>query len=332
MQSPTMAGRDWLLLVTLSVLWGGSFFFSEVALAELGPFTVVLGRVGFAALALLAFVYLTGRRLPAAPGLWGAFLVMGALNNVIPFSLIVWGQVTIDSGLASILNATTPLFTVVLAHILTCDERMTRGRALGVVLGLGGVAVLVGPGVLGALGAQGLAQLAVLVAAFSYACAGIYGRRFKALPPAVAAAGMVTASAVMTLPIALVVERPWEMSPGALTWGAVLGLALLSTALAYVIYFRILAAAGATNLLLVTFLIPVSALTLGIVVLGERPDTAAFAGMALIFAGLAAVDGRLGRLLGQRDGDRCGIKPWTRAMSGARRLPPIRPDRPPHGR
>jgi drug/metabolite transporter (DMT)-like permease len=297
MQNPTMAGRDWLLLVTLSVLWGGSFFFSEVALGELGPLTVVLGRVGIAALALVAFVYLSGRRMPGAPGLWGAFLVMGALNNLVPFSLIVWGQVTIDSGLASILNATTPLFTVALAHLLTRDERMTPNRALGVLLGLGGVAVLVGPGVLGTLGTQGLAQVAVLGAAFSYACAGIYGRRFKGLPPAVAAAGMVSCSAVMILPIALVVERPWVLSPGALTWGAVLGLSLLSTALAYVIYFRILAAAGATNLLLVTFLIPVSALTLGTLVLGERPDASAFAGMALIFAGLAAVDGRLFALL-----------------------------------
>ena len=204
-------------------MWGGSFFFSEVALGELGPFTVVLGRVGIAAVALVAFVYLSGRRMPGAPGLWGAFLVMGALNNLIPFSLIVWGQVTIDSGLASILNATTPLFAVTLAHLLTRDERMTPSRALGVLLGLGGVAVLVGPGVLGALGAQGLAQVAVLGAAFSYACAGIYGRRFKGLPPAVAAAGMVTCSAVLTLPLALVVERPWEASPGALTWAAVLG-------------------------------------------------------------------------------------------------------------
>jgi drug/metabolite transporter (DMT)-like permease len=293
MQAPSMTGKVWLLLVTLSVLWGGSFFFAEVALAELGPFTVVLGRVGFAALALIGFVYVTGHRLPTAPGLWGAFLVMGALNNLIPFSLIVWGQVTIDSGLAAILNATTPMFTVVLAHFLTRDERMTRGRAAGVLLGLSGVAVLVGPEVLGQLGAQELAQLAVLGAAFSYACAGIYGRRFKELAPPVAAAGMVTASAVLTLPLALVVERPWTMSPGAVTWAAVLGLALLSTALGYAIYFRILAAAGATNLLLVTFLIPVSALALGMLVLGERPEPAAFAGLALIFAGLAAVDGRL---------------------------------------
>ncbi len=297
MQNPTMSGRDWLLLVTLSVLWGGSFFFSEVALAELGPLTVVLGRVGFAALALVGFVYLAGHRMPSAWGLWGAFLVMGALNNLIPFSLIVWAQVAIDSGLAAILNATTPLFTVVLAHYLTRDERMTRGRFAGVVFGIAGVAVLVGPEALGQLGAglstAGLAQLAVLGAACCYACAGIYGRRFQGLPPVVAAAGMVTCSAVLTLPLALVVERPWQIDPGALTWAALLGLALLSTALAYVIYFRILASAGATNLLLVTFLIPVSALALGVAVLGERPDPTTFAGLALIIAGLAAVDGRV---------------------------------------
>jgi drug/metabolite transporter (DMT)-like permease len=313
MQVPSMTGRDWSLLVTLSILWGGSFFFSEVALAELGPLTVVLGRVGLAALALVGFVYLSGHRLPTAPVLWGAFLVMGALNNVIPFSLIVWGQVTIDSGLAAILNATTPLFTVMLTHVLTRDERLTRGRAAGVLLGLAGVAVLVGPEVLVELGAQGLAQLAVLGAAFSYACAAIYGRRFKGLPAPVAAAGMVTASAVLTLPLALVVERPWTISPGALTWVAVLGLALLSTALGYLIYFRILAAAGATNLLLVTFLIPVSALALGTLVLGERPEPAAFAGLALIFAGLAAVDGRLLRSRPRRAGARSHPPPTPAA-------------------
>lgn len=299
MHAPTMTAKLWLLLAILSVLWGSSFFFSEVALAELGPLTVVLGRVVLAALMLIGFVYLAGHRLPSAPRLWGAFLVMGALNNAIPFSLIVWGQVSIDSGLAAILNATTPLFAVLLAHFLTRDERMTRGRAAGVLLGLAGVAVLVGPEVLGDLGAQGgtqgLAQLAVLGAAFSYGCAGIYGRRFKDLPTVVAAAGMVICSAVLMLPVALVVERPWEMAPGALTWAAVFGLAFFSTAVGYLIYFRVLALAGATNLLLVTFLVPVSALFLGVVVLGERPDAAAFAGLALIFAGLAAVDGRLFR-------------------------------------
>jgi len=299
--NPTMSSRDWLLLLVLSVLWGGSFFFVEVALEELGPLTVVTGRVALAAAALIALVYLGGGRMPGAPRVWGAFLVMGALNNLIPFSLIAWGQVHIDSGLASILNATTPLFTVVLAHVLSAEERLTPGRVAGVLLGLCGVAVLIGPEALAGLGLAGLGQAAVLAAALSYAFAGIFGRRFKGLPPAVAAAGMLSATTVMILPLALVTERPWSLSPSGETWGAMLGLALLSTAVAYQIYFRILASAGATNLLLVTFLIPVSALLLGVLVLGERPQWTAFAGMALIFGGLAAVDGRVfARLRRQR--------------------------------
>ena len=289
----TMGRKEWLLLVALSLLWGGSFFFAELALVELPPLTVVLGRVGFAALALNAFILLSGRRMPGSPRLWGAFLVMGALNNLLPFSLIVWAQVHIDSGLAAILNATTPLFTVLLAHLLTADERLTRPRLAGVLLGFAGVALMIGPGALKGLGLAGLGQVAVLGAALAYAFAGIYGRRFKALAPSTAACGMLTATTVMILPLALVIEQPWNLSPGAGTWGAVLGLALLCTVLAYLIYFRILASAGATNLLLVTFLIPVSALLLGTIFLGERPDWTAYAGLALIFAGLAAVDGRL---------------------------------------
>ncbi|MDH3473635.1 MAG: DMT family transporter [Rhodospirillales bacterium] len=290
--NPTMGPREWLLLLALALLWGGSFFFAELALVELRPLTVVLGRVGFAALALWTVLALSGRRLPASPRLWGAFLVMGALNNAIPFSLIVWAQVELDSGLAAILNATTPLFTVLLAHLVTAEERLTWNRVAGVLLGLGGVAVLIGPGALTGLGLAGLAQIAVLAAALSYACAGLYGRRFRGLPPSSAAAGMLTASTVLLLPLALFVERPWTFAPGPSTWAALLGLALLCTALAYLLYFRILASAGATNLLLVTFLIPPGALLLGAMFLGERPEWTAYAGMALIFAGLAAVDGR----------------------------------------
>ena len=291
--NPTMGPREWLLLVTLSLLWGGSFFLAEVALVDLPPLTVVLGRVGFAAPALNLYMVSSGRRMPLSPRLWGAFLVMGALNNLLPFSLIVWAQVHIDSGLAAILNATTPLFTVLLAHLLTADERLTRPRLAGVLLGFAGVALMIGPGALKGLGLAGLGQVAVLGAALAYAFAGIYGRRFKALAPSTAACGMLTATTVMMLPLALVLERPWSLSPSAATWGAVLGLALLSTVLAYLIYFRILASAGVTNLLLVTFLIPVSALLLGTAFLGERPDWTAYAGLVLILAGLAAIDGRL---------------------------------------
>ncbi len=289
-----MGSVEWLLLVGLSVLWGGSFFFNKLALTDLRPFTLVLGRVGLAAVALNVLVLARGLRMPTTPRIWLAFLAMGALNNLIPFSLIVWGQTRIPSGLASILNATTPLWTVVVAHLLTRDERLTWSRLGGVLLGLAGVVVMIGPAALLGLSLDVLAELAVLGAALSYAFAGVFGRRFRDLPPLVTATGQVTATTVMALPIALALDRPWTgAAPGAVTWAALAGLALLSTALAYVIYFRILAASGATNLLLVTFLIPVSALVLGTTVLGERLEPRQLAGMALIGAGLAAIDGRL---------------------------------------
>jgi len=288
-----MGARAWLLIVALSIVWGGSFFFVEVALRDLPPLTVVLGRVGLAAAVLLIVIRATGQHLPRDPGLWLAFLVMGALNNAIPFSLIVWGQVHMDSGLASILNATTPLFTVLLAHAVTADEKMNAGRMAGVLLGLAGVAVLIGPEALSGLGTAGLAQIAVLGAAASYACASLYGRRFRDLSPAIPAAGMLCGSTLLVLPMALVVDRPWTLSPSVDTIASLAGLAVLSTALAYFLYFRILTLAGSTNLMLVTFLIPVSAILLGTVFLGERLDGSAIAGLGLIFAGLAAVDGRV---------------------------------------
>jgi drug/metabolite transporter (DMT)-like permease len=301
MTNKVMGAREWALLLLLSALWGGSFFFSKVALAELPPLTVVLARVALAALALWPVVLLSGQAVPRSQGLWGRFAVMGLLNNLVPFSLIFAGQTQIASGLAAILNATTPLWTVLLAHWLTEDERLTPGRLGGVLVGLLGVVVLLGPELLGGLGLELLAQLAVLGAAFSYACAGIFGKRFRGVPPLVTAAGQVSATAALMTPLALLVERPWQLSaPGPVTWGALAGLALLSTALAYVIYFRLLASAGATNLLLVTFLIPVSALLLGTLLLGERLSAGDFAGMGGIGLGLALIDGRLPRwLLGQ---------------------------------
>lgn len=293
LKNPTMRATEWILLFILSLLWGGSFFFSEIALRDLQPLTLVLYRVSLAAIALISYIYLSGQRMPVSPQIWGAFLVMGALNNLIPFSLIVWGQTQINSSLAAILNATTPVFTVVLAHFLTRDERLTSNRLLGVLLGLSGVIVLVGPQVLRGLNLQSLGLFAVLGAALSYSFAGIYGRRFQGLSPTVTAAGMVTSTAVMMLPLALIWEQPWTAKPSTITWVALLALGLFCTAITYIIYFRILAVAGATNLLLVTFLIPISALILGVFVLGERLDWTAFAGMALILTGLAAIDERL---------------------------------------
>jgi drug/metabolite transporter (DMT)-like permease len=290
----TMGVREWALLIALSLLWGGSFFFAEVALFELGPFTLVFGRVFVAAAALILLIHATGGRLPRGLSVWLAFAVMGAVNNVIPFSLIFWGQTHITSGLASILNATTPLFTVILAHFLTADERLSAGRMIGVGLGIVGVAVIIGLDVIAGLGTAVLAQTAVVGGAVSYAFAGIYGKRLLEHPPLTLAAGQLCMSSILILPVALIVERPWTLAqvPNLVTWGAVLATGLFSTALAYVIYFRLLSSSGATNLLLVTFLIPISALGLGILFLGEGILPRQLAGMAMIGLGLAAIDGR----------------------------------------
>jgi drug/metabolite transporter (DMT)-like permease len=288
-----MTLQAWVLLAALSVLWGGSFFFVEVALAGLGPLTVVLGRVGIAAVMLIAVVHTLGLRLPSSARDWRLLAGMAVLNNLLPFSLIAYGQLRVESGLASIYNATTPLFTVVLAHFFTRTEKLTPLKALGVAFGIAGVAVLMGPDAVTQVDPVSLAQIAMLSAAVSYAAAGIYGRRLSHLPSPVAAAGMLTASTVLLLPVAFTVETPLAYSPDWTVLAAVAGLALLSTAVAYLIYFRLLATVGATNLLLVTFLIPLSAIFLGAAFLHEKLAWNAFAGMALIFAGLASVDGRL---------------------------------------
>ncbi len=295
-----MALRIWIWLLALSVLWGGSFFFSKVAISELGPLTVVFGRVALAALALNIVLAVTTTEPLQRKAPWGAFFAMGFLNNALPFSLIFWGQTGIASGLASILNATTPLFTLVVAHYLTDDEKFDGTKVGALLVGLAGVTMLVGPDLL--VGSSSLwGQLACLAAALSYAFAGVYGRRFRVMgvSPIQAAAGQVTASAVLILPIMLIVEQPWTLPamPSTMVWLALAGLALLSTALAYVLYFHILAVAGATNLLLVTFLIPVTAILLGATVLGERLAPRHFVGMALIGVGLAMIEGRITGLL-----------------------------------
>lgn len=299
-----MSGRDWAMLSALSVIWGGSFFFTGIAVKELPPFTIVAARVGLAALALLAGLRIAGIPMPRAPKVWAAFFGMGLMNNMIPFSLIVWGQGHIASGLASILNATTPLFGVVVGHFLTRDEKMSGGRLAGTIVGFAGVALMIGPSALSGLGSHLLAELAVLGAALSYAFAGIYGRRSKAMGinPIVTATGQITASALLMIPLALLIDRPWTLAmPGVPTIAALVAIALISTAFAYIIFFRILASAGATNLMLVTFLIPVSAILLGWLFLDEVLSPQHFVGMATIVAGLILIDGRVQRRLSGAD-------------------------------
>lgn len=291
-----MAPLDWIMLVGLSVLWGGSFLLNGMLVAELPPLTIVCARVALAALMLLPLVRASGHRLPGAPRVWLGFFVMGALNNLIPMSLIIEAQTRITGGLAAIFMATTPLFTAVLAHCLTRDarERLTWPRLAGIMAGLAGVAVIIGPTVFEGLGGDLPAQGAVIGASLSYGFANIFGRRFRGSPPLVAACGQVVATAVMMLPITLIADRPWTLAPPPLSaWLALLGLALLCTVLGYILFFSIIGRAGATNVSLVTLLIPLSAVALGGAVLGERLLPRHFAGMALILAGLLVADGRL---------------------------------------
>ena len=301
-----MGGREWAMLLVLSVLWGGSFFFNGAAVHELPSLTIVWLRVASAAVALQIVLSVVGRRTPSEGRIWLAFVGMGLLNNVLPFALIVWGQHRIASGLASILNATTPLFTVLVAHLMTRDEKLTPLKAAGLIAGFLGVAVMIGPDALHGLGGDAPAELACLAAALSYAFAGVFGRRFRriGIAPLETSAGQVSASAVLLFPMMLLADRPWTLAaPHTATLCAVLGLGLPSTALAYVLYFRILAAAGATNVLLVTLLVPVSAILLGSLLLGETLAPRQILGMALIALGLALIDGRLPRRMVARRRD-----------------------------
>jgi len=289
-----MRALEWILLIGLSLLWGGSFFFSEIALREVSPLVTVWARVGLACGLLWLILRLRGIAMPSDKKLWQAFAVMGVLNNAIPFSLIVWGQQSITASLASIFNASTPLFTAVLAHFLTQDETLGRRKIMGLVIGFCGVVVMVGTQALHGVETQLWAQLAILLAAISYGCAAIWGRRFKGTRPMVVATGQVTASSLMMTPMALLFGFPaGYIMPSFETWGALLGLAALCTVAAYILYFRILATSGATNLMLVTFLIPPSAILLGVLFLGEGLDLSQIIGMSLIFVGLAVMDGRL---------------------------------------
>jgi drug/metabolite transporter (DMT)-like permease len=217
---------------------------------------------------------------------------MGVLNNVIPFTLIVWGQVHVASGVAAILNATTPLFGVVVAHFSTRDERMTPLKLVGVVIGIAGVAAMVGGAAVRELGSGVAGQLAILAAALSYAVAGVFGRRFgqMGISPIQVAAGQTTGSGAVLLPLSLATSGLPAAGSG--PWAAVIGLALLCTAFAYILYFRILAVSGAVNLLLVTLLVPVSAILLGAAFLGETVEPRHLVGMAAIALGLACIDGR----------------------------------------
>ncbi len=287
-----MNAQEGALLIGLSAVWGSSFFFYKILGATLPPFTIVLGRLAIAAIVMNLVLAWRGEALgPSAP--WGRLAILGVLNTVIPFSLFAWAETQISSGMAAMLNATTPLFAVVLAHFLVA-ERLNWGRVAGVALGLCGVAVLIGPAALRGAGANLLGDTACVLASFVYAVAGQYSRRLHGLGFLRLATGQVTAGALVLLPVAAVVDRFWRLpEPSLQTWSALAGIALLCTAMAYALFFRLMATAGTTNAMLVTLLQPISTLVLGWLFLGEAVPLRAYGGMLLIAAGLASIDGRL---------------------------------------
>lgn len=294
--APVMDGRAWAMLFALSLCWGCSLLFNALGLQGFPPLTFVFLRLFVAALAMWIAVALLRLRVPRGARIWWLLIGMAVLNNVVPFSLIVWGQTRIDSGLASILNASTPLWTVIVAHLTTMNEKLTANRLFGCMIGIAGVAIMLGAGNIDFTG-DGMiwGELAVLGAAMSYALSSILARKMAgAGAPLVLASGQVAVAAALILPIALLIDHPWNMpAPGMDAWLAVLGIGLVSTAFAYWLYFMIMHRAGATNVALVTLLIPVTALMLGHLVLGEALELRQFLGMALIGCGLVAIDGRL---------------------------------------
>ena len=291
-----MDKSDWAILIVLALIWGGAFVFIGVAVRHVDPLTYVWLRLTIAAAAMWTFLKVRREPLGLPREVWGSILLLALLNNALPFTLFGWGQTHIASGLAAILNATTPIWGVIVAHVLTQDERMNPRKVAGVLLGFGGVAVMIGPTLLANIGTGALPQLACITASLLYALAAVWARRFRrmGLSPMSVTTGQLTAGAVMMLPMMLLFGQPWTQPfPPFVAWGAIVALALFCTAFGYVLYFRLIHSAGATNALLVTLLVPPVAILLGALLLNESLAAQDFAGLGLIALGLAAIDGRL---------------------------------------
>ena len=288
-----MSARDWGQLLRLGFLWGGSFFLARIAVADIPPLALVLYRVSIAAMVLHLWLRLRGISFAPVLAKPGSFLCLALLNNVIPFSLIFTGQTEIGAGLASVFYATTPLWTILVANLLTADEKLSAAKLAGVGLGIAGAAVMIGPGLLSNLGGPAWAKFAVIGAAISYAFAVVYAKRFKGISPTVIATGQLTFATVLMVPIVFLLYSPAEIITSSVPiWMAVLVLAVFTTAFAFILYFNLIASAGATNASLVTLLVPVSAIILSAVFLDERLEPFEFAGMASIMASLIIIDGR----------------------------------------
>lgn len=292
--TPRATATDWALLFALTLIWGTSFLVTRIAVATVPPATVVAGRLGFSAAVLLALTRAAGLALPSGRRVWLHLLALAMVGNALPFFLISWGQERIDSGLAGVLMAIMPVATLVLAHFLVPGDRLTWRKATGFLLGFGGIVVLTGPAALAELGGDSdsfVRQLAVLGGALCYAANAILARRLPPLPVLVVTAAVMALGGAAMIPIALAADSPWT-PPAASSLAAVTWLGLVSTALANVIYFRIISSAGPTFLSQMNYLVPIVALAAGIVLLGEQPGSRVFLALGLVLCGLVLAQTR----------------------------------------
>ena len=290
-----MKWKNILLLITLAALWGPSFLFIKVAVEEIPPLTLVLGRVSIGAAFLLLVLLLQRRHLPVDRRLWGHLAVIALLYNALPWVLLSWGEQYIDSALASILNGTTPLFTIVLAHFLVEGDRITSSKLLGVLLGFAGLFLLILPSLRGGVQASTWGLIAVTAAAALYGVAIIYSRQhLRGLPPLVAPASQLLLATLYMLPLAVIIDRPWTLpTPSAAALGSLVALGIMGTGLAFIVYYRLIESADSTYVSMVTYVIPVFGVILGVLVLNEQLTWYALAGFALILLGVMVVNGLL---------------------------------------
>lgn len=289
----TMSTRDWATLLLLGAIWGGSFFFARVAVLEIPPLNLVLFRVAIATITLHLYLMAAGISFRPFFQIIGSFFLLALVNNVVPFSLMFAGQTELGAGAASILNATTPFWTMILASLFAV-EKLSINKVVGVFIGMAGTAVMVGPGIVAGLGGPVWAKMALIGTAITYAAGFLYARKFSFLAPQVVATGQMTASTIIMIPVVLLWHGPDNLfNASTAAWASVFGLAVLGTAFAYILYFSILRSAGATNASLVTLIVPMSAILLGALFLGEKLESFEIGGMALIAIGLLTIDGRL---------------------------------------
>lgn len=293
---------DLALLALLAAIWGASFLFIKVAVASIPPLTIVAVRVALGALLLLAVARARGVRLPRGRATWLRCAAIAAVGNVAPFALIAWGEARIDSALAAILMSTVPLATVLLAHALTRDERLSWDKVAGLAVGFVGVAILIGPGALGGLGDRLLGQLAVVTAACGYALSGIIARGLAGLSAAATGAAVLSVAASVAVPASLLLDRPWTLQPSAEALASVAVLGLLCTGGAYLILFRLVTRVGATFLSLNNYLVPLFGVLWGALLLGERVPPRALGALALILGGIAVTQVAARRLARRRAG------------------------------